>query len=444
LLNSRAVEGFGAAFTAASGVNYKKLSDENKKKLIELYFGESGIGYTMGRIPINSCDFSPYSYNFDNISDDFNLDHFDDSLKGDVDNGMIDMIHDALATTSLKLFGSPWSPPYWMEAGNHSMVGSPNPCLKNDTRYHKAWAHYFVKWIQSYEKKNISIWGVTQQNEPQFFDNVRWEACSYDGGSQTAFIRDFLGPTLRKAFGERIKLMFLDMTKEYLVETADVLLQDPEAAQYIYAAAVHWYSGDEIPKLEEYKAKYGDRYGLLSTEHCTCDWDSLRFDTPWKRAARYVHGAIVDFTNGGSTAWIDWNLLLDSVPGEHGRGGPNHANMNCYAHIHVDANGQLAINPSYYAFGHITRFVRPGARMVKSLEVIDSNQSTIYSIKTLEAMAFVNEAKTELELIVLSSMPGDIDNLRIEVELQSSRFWTLHVGKVPGFSVTTVLLEGNF
>lgn len=35
-LSQRPVEGFGGAFTAASGVNYKKLSDEDKRKFIEL------------------------------------------------------------------------------------------------------------------------------------------------------------------------------------------------------------------------------------------------------------------------------------------------------------------------------------------------------------------------------------------------------------------------
>ncbi|KAF4672946.1 hypothetical protein FOL47_011216 [Perkinsus chesapeaki] len=448
LLNSRAVEGFGAAFTAASGVNYKKLSDENKKKLIELYFGESGIGYTMGRIPINSCDFSPYSYNFDNVSDDFNLDHFDDSLKGDVDNGMTDMIHDALATTSLKLFGSPWSPPYWMKAGNHSMVGSSNPCLKNDTRYHKAWAHYFVKWIQSYEKKNISIWGVTQQNEPEFFSNEKWEACSYDPGNQTAFIRDYLGPALNATFSDRVKLMFMDYTKDHLMKTSDAVLGDPEAAKYIYGAGIHWYTFDQVENLDGFKAKYGEKYALLGTEACTCSYDYVLFNTPWKRAARYVHGVMVDFIRGGATGWVEWNLLLDEIAAEDNRGGPNHAGNNCYAHIHIDDSNQLVIHPSYYAFGHITKFVRPGGRMVTSLEVSESKSSTIPFINTLEAIAFVNEAKTELQVIVLSSQESDVSDLVVEAELPSGDFRTIHVVDhfnidLKHFESKIVLLFGN-
>lgn len=70
-----------------------------------------------------------------------------------------------------------------MKAGNHKMIGSPLSCLKKDKKYKQVWADYFVRWvcavpaseysdstiaqIQAYEKKNIPIWGVTQQNEPQ-------------------------------------------------------------------------------------------------------------------------------------------------------------------------------------------------------------------------------------------------------------------------------------
>ncbi|KAF4675640.1 hypothetical protein FOL46_000832 [Perkinsus olseni] len=431
-LNHRPVEGFGGAFTAASAVNYKKLGDEDKRKFIELYFGRSGLLYTMGRIPINSCDFSPYTYNFDNVSDDFTLEHFDDSLKGDEDTGMIQLIHDALAETKLKLFGTPWSPPYWMKAGNHPMVGSPNPCLKQDKKYKQAWADYFVKWIQSYEKKNISIWGVTQQNEPMFYSNTRWEACSYDPANQTEFIRDYLGPTLKKAFGDRVKLMYMDYIRNLLMEVSDVLLQDSKAAQYVYGAGVHWYGLNSIDTLEAFKTKYGSQYAVWGTEASTCYPEDRFFNTPWKRAARYVHGVIVDFVHGGGTGWVDWNLLLDEIAAQDNRGGPNHADNYCFAHIHIDNASQLVVHPSYYTFGHITKFVAPGARMVTSMNVSKSEPSSIFTIDTLEAMAFVNEAKTELEVIVLSSQEDDITDLIIEVQLPGGQYQTIHVGTLSG------------
>ncbi|EER07571.1 glucosylceramidase, putative, partial [Perkinsus marinus ATCC 50983] len=178
----------------------------------------------------------------------------------------------------------------------------------------------------------------------------------------------------------------------------------------------------------------------------TCDWDAIGFfhNSTWQRAARYVHGVIVDFMHGGATGWVDWNLLLNEKASHANRGGPNHADNYCYAHIHIDNASQLVIQPSYYAFGHITKFVAPGARMVTSVNVTNSTSSPIFTINTLEAMAFVNEAKTELEIIVLSSQEKDISDLIIEVQLLGGKYQTVHVGEVPGFSVTTVILPGNF
>ena len=40
--------GFGAAFTEASSLNYQSLSDVGKERLMELLYGKSGIGYSIG------------------------------------------------------------------------------------------------------------------------------------------------------------------------------------------------------------------------------------------------------------------------------------------------------------------------------------------------------------------------------------------------------------
>ena len=88
-------------------------------QVIRLYFAgpdDGGHGYTLGRVPINSCDFSPGSYSFDDVSGDTELEHFDTSVQHDVDVGMIPMMLDAKAAVEargyrLNIYASPWSPP---------------------------------------------------------------------------------------------------------------------------------------------------------------------------------------------------------------------------------------------------------------------------------------------------------------------------------------------
>ena len=49
------IKGFGGAFTEAAALNFNQLSIRGKETVMELLFGKSGLGYTLGRFPINSC-----------------------------------------------------------------------------------------------------------------------------------------------------------------------------------------------------------------------------------------------------------------------------------------------------------------------------------------------------------------------------------------------------
>lgn len=52
------IEGFGAALTESAGYALSRMSKENQKKVVDAYYGKDGIGYTIGRIHMDSCDFS--------------------------------------------------------------------------------------------------------------------------------------------------------------------------------------------------------------------------------------------------------------------------------------------------------------------------------------------------------------------------------------------------
>ena len=68
--------GFGGAFTDAATINIKSLLEETQKKLIDSYFSSSGIGYSVGRIPMASCDFSKRVYSYDDHVNDTDLNYF--------------------------------------------------------------------------------------------------------------------------------------------------------------------------------------------------------------------------------------------------------------------------------------------------------------------------------------------------------------------------------
>lgn len=69
--------GFGAAFTDSAGITTTSLGPELTKVIIDNYWSSKGLQYTIGRIVIGGCDFSPRKYTYDDDADgDMELNHF--------------------------------------------------------------------------------------------------------------------------------------------------------------------------------------------------------------------------------------------------------------------------------------------------------------------------------------------------------------------------------
>lgn len=68
------IYGFGGAFTDATGINVKLLSQKTRENLLKSYFSQSGIQYSLCRVPMGATDFSlkPYTY-YDSKLEKFKL-----------------------------------------------------------------------------------------------------------------------------------------------------------------------------------------------------------------------------------------------------------------------------------------------------------------------------------------------------------------------------------
>ncbi|MBO1511531.1 hypothetical protein I7822_07605 [Metabacillus sp. BG109] len=57
--------GFGGAFTEAAAYTLSQVSPDKRQEVIESNFDqEQGLGYTIGRIHIHSCEFALENYNY--------------------------------------------------------------------------------------------------------------------------------------------------------------------------------------------------------------------------------------------------------------------------------------------------------------------------------------------------------------------------------------------
>lgn len=63
-LTRQTIVGFGGAFTDATGINVLKLSEASQTNWLKAYFGDEGIQYSVGRVPIGATDFSVREYSY--------------------------------------------------------------------------------------------------------------------------------------------------------------------------------------------------------------------------------------------------------------------------------------------------------------------------------------------------------------------------------------------
>mmetsp|Transcript_68638 Transcript_68638/g.223305 ORF Transcript_68638/g.223305 Transcript_68638/m.223305 type:complete len:488 (+) Transcript_68638:253-1716(+) len=355
------IEGFGGAFTDAAATVFAKLSPSVQSRVIEDYFDESGLGYTMGRVHINSCDFSQDSYSFDDTQDDANLSHFDSNVQPNTQE-LIPFILAAqqvlkARNRSLKMLASPWSPPAWMK-NNWNMDHSPKPCLRSGLE--GTWATYISKWISAYKNHGVPIWAITIQNEPE--NDAAWEACVYSPEQEADFLASHLGPELEVAHPDVLIFAF-DHNKDHIEKWAQAIYSNPEAAKYADGIAYHWYAGDGFAAIQNVHAAFPQAI-LLPSE---ATYERYRWHQgvtlqggDWSFGEGYAHDIIGDLNIGG-VGWLDWNLLLDS------HGGPNHVGNVCDAAMMAnDAGDDVFRHPQFYFIGHFSRYILPGSKWVKS------------------------------------------------------------------------------
>jgi glucosylceramidase len=348
--------GIGGAITDASAEVFAKLSPAKQQELLLAYYSkEKGIGYTLARTNIHSCDFSSGSYTYvtegDKDLNSFSIDH--DRLF------RIPLIKKAIETAGgkLTLFASPWSPPAFMKSTNNMLKGG-----KLLPEFYQPWANYFAKFIKAYEKEGIPIWGVTIQNEPMATQS--WESCIFTAEEERDFLKNNLGQTLAKNdLGDK-KIIIWDHNRDMINQRVDTILADPEAAKYVWGIGYHWYENwsgglqmfDNVGVVHE---TYPDK-NLIFTEGTVESFNAAKYQI-WANGERYGRSMINDFNNG-TVGWTDWNILLDET------GGPNHVGNFCLSPIHGDTKtGELIYTPSYYYIGHFSKFIKPGAKRVNSV-----------------------------------------------------------------------------
>ena len=359
--------GVGAALTDAAAETFYKLPKEKQEEFLTAHFDkEKGLGYTIARTNINSCDFSSASYTYVKEGDTA-LSSFDITPDR---RYKIPFIKESIkaAGGTLTFYGSPWSPPAWMKSNQDMLHGG-----KLLPQFNDSWALYYTKFIKAYEKEGIPVWGISIQNEPMA--TQRWESCLYTAEEERNFLVKHLGPTMHREGLKDKKIILWDHNRDLIYQRAQTYFKDPEVNKYAWGIGFHWYedwSGGK-PMYDNIRRVYEawPNKPLLFTEGCAESFNAARFKV-WALGEEYGRSMINDFNNG-MTGFTDWNILLDET------GGPNHVGNFCFAPVHGDTRtGELIYTNAYYYIGHFSKFIKPGAKRIAAVPTRSQLLSTAF------------------------------------------------------------------
>ncbi|MDQ2583984.1 discoidin domain-containing protein [Saccharothrix yanglingensis] len=367
----QAVDGFGASITDSSAAVLHGLApDVRAKTMRDLFDPVHGIGVSFLRQPVGSSDFTAEAehYTYDDVPPgrtDFALRHF--SIAHD-EAVILPLLREAKRLNPrLKVMATPWSPPAWMKTTD-SLVGGR---LQDDPRVYDAYARYLVKFVQAYTAAGVPIDFLSVQNEPQNRTPDAYPGTDMPVAQQLRVV-EALGPKLRSASPRTAILGYDHNWATHPNDAANTppgaspetdypyRLLSSRAARWIAGTAYHCYYGDPGAQAALHDA-FPDK-GIWFTE---CSGSKGAQDPPAKvfrdTLTWHARNVVLGTTRNWARSAVNWNIALDSTGGPHNGGC-----ATCTGLVTVQPDGSVTTDAEYYTIGHLSKFVKPGAKRIAS------------------------------------------------------------------------------
>ena len=346
------MDGFGYCLTGGSAELLHDMSAPARAKLLRELFGTdtNGIGVSYLRLSIGASDLDAQVFSYDDRpagETDPALTHF--SLAPD-EQHLIPVLKEILAINpSIKLLGSPWSPPTWMKTNGETKGGSLKP------EFYPAYAQYFVKYVQGMQAQGITIEAITVQNEPLHPGNN--PSLLMPAEPQAEFIGRHLGPAFKVA-GLKTKIICYDHNADK-PEYPLTVLGNATANPYVDGSAFHLYAGpiEALSKVHDaFPAK-----NIYFTEEWVGSRSKFDGNLGWHAKNLFI---------GAPRNWaknvLEWNLAADPNQNPHTPGGCN----QCLGALTLAPGDAVTRNVAYYTVAHSSKFVRPGSVRIGSTTAV--------------------------------------------------------------------------
>ncbi|GAA2813610.1 glycoside hydrolase family 30 protein [Saccharopolyspora taberi] len=403
--------GFGASFTesAASLVASHPRRDELMRDLFDPA-DPDGAALSALRQPIGSSDFATgphYTYD-DARGEDWDLGEFDMSR----DRTALELVGQARRMEPrTHLTATPWSPPAWMKT-NRSLIGGD---LRDEA--YPVYAEYLARVAREYERAGTPLDAITPQNEPLLGDPGDYPGMALSPEEESRLVRE-----LRPRLGGSPEILGFDHNwARHPNDDGDprypfTLMS--KARKHLAGTAYHCYHGD-AQRQSELHDSFPDK-DIHLTE-CSPTESSDPGSTFRDTLMWMTRDVVIGATRNWARSVVLWNVALDPAHGPHNGGC-----STCDGLLEIDpATGEVRREAGFYALGHASRFVRPGAVRINSFSV---------DPQALQTVAFRNPDGTTA---VLLSNPNP--QARTATLIEGDRYLTYDV---PAESVTTLTWRG--
>lgn len=352
--------GVGAAITDASAYLIQhKLDDVQRAALLGDLFGPApGLSLSFTRLTIGASDFSRRHYSYDDMpkgETDPALAHF--SIAPAREN-VLPTARAALAINpDLKVMATPWSPPGWMKTTDSLITGT----LRKQA--YAPFAAYLTRTVQAFAAEGVPVDYLSIQNEPDF-EPANYPGMRLSADQRAEIVADHVGPAFAAA-GLDTRILEWDHNWDQPQQPTE-MLSHSDAAHYVDGVAWHCYAG-KVGAQSVVHDRFPDK-SVFFTECSGGEWSPGWAEAwPWM-----MQNLIIGTTRNWARGVLLWNLALDEKYGPH-LGGCG----DCRGVVTIDSKtGEVTRNPEYYALGHISRFVRPGAHRIASTSS-DPDVSTV-------------------------------------------------------------------
>lgn len=342
------IDGFGGAFSELGWKALSYLSPEDRKDVMQALFSNDGSNFNICRVPMGASDFAIGWWSLNETRGDFKMQNF--NIERDKQY-YIPYIKAAMEIKpSLKVWGSPWSPPTWMKASDFFACRGENTwdecCEEISNKSHlifteqnqKAYALYFEKFIKAYQSQGINLYAIHVQNEPaacQIFPSCLWT-----GEQLRDFIKRYLGAHF-KTNNVNAEIWLGTINNENFDAYAGKVLADPEAKKYIDGVGYQWAGKKAIGPNHQ---KYPEMKLMQTESECGNGLNTWEF-------SEYTFSLMQHYFENGANSYLYWNMVLD----EHA-----FSNWMWRQNSLVTVNTKdktFHFNPEYYLMKHFSHFI---------------------------------------------------------------------------------------